>query len=64
MTTKMTTTAPDGTRIGFWRSGSGPPLLLVHGTTADHTRWRPVLPLFEPHATVYAVDSTGPGRQR
>ena len=61
MTTRMTTTAPDGTRIGFWRSGSGPPLLLVHGTTADHTRWRPVLPLLEPHGTVYAVDRRGRG---
>jgi pimeloyl-ACP methyl ester carboxylesterase len=57
----MTTPAPDGTRIAFWRSGSGPPLLLVHGTTADHTRWRPVLPLLEPHATVHAVDRRGRG---
>jgi pimeloyl-ACP methyl ester carboxylesterase len=59
--TVLSTTAPDGTRIGFWRSGTGPPLLLVHGTTADHTRWRPVLPLLEPHATVYAVDRRGRG---
>jgi pimeloyl-ACP methyl ester carboxylesterase len=56
-----TTIAPDGTPIGCWRSGSGPPLLLVHGSTADHTRWRPVLPLLEPHATVYAVDRRGRG---
>jgi pimeloyl-ACP methyl ester carboxylesterase len=56
-----TTTAPDGVRIAFWRSGSGPPLLLVHGSTADHTRWRPLLPLLEPHRTVYAVDRRGRG---
>jgi pimeloyl-ACP methyl ester carboxylesterase len=56
-----TATSPDGTLIGFWRSGQGPPLLLVHGGTADHTRWAPVVPLLEPHATVYAVDRRGRG---
>lgn len=55
------TTSRDGTPIGFWRTGQGRPLVLVHGTTADHTRWRPVLPLLEPHATVYAVDRRGRG---
>jgi pimeloyl-ACP methyl ester carboxylesterase len=55
------TTSRDGTTIGYWRSGHGRPLLLVHGTTADHTRWRTVLPLLEPHATVYAVDRRGRG---
>jgi pimeloyl-ACP methyl ester carboxylesterase len=34
----------DGTEIAYWTSGKGPPLVLVHGTTADHTRWDPVLP--------------------
>jgi pimeloyl-ACP methyl ester carboxylesterase len=56
-----TATSRDGTVIGSWRSGQGPPLVLVHGGTADHTRWRPVLPLLEPHATVYAVDRRGRG---
>lgn len=51
----------DGTPIAFWRSGSGPALLLVHGTTADHTRWAPVLPLLEPYFTVFAVDRRGRG---
>lgn len=55
------TTSKDGTRIGFWRSGSGPPLLLVHGTTADHSRWTPILPRFEPHFTVYTMDRRGRG---
>ena len=27
----------DGTAIGYFRSGAGRPLVLVHGTTADHT---------------------------
>ena len=54
-------TSRDGTEIGFWTSGEGPPLVLVHGGTADHTRWRPVLPLLEPHRTVIAVDRRGRG---
>ena len=28
----------DGTEIAYWTSGNGPPLVLVHGTPADHTR--------------------------
>jgi pimeloyl-ACP methyl ester carboxylesterase len=51
----------DGTLIAHWRSGQGPALVLVHGMTADHTRWRTVLPLLEPHVTVHAVDRRGRG---
>lgn len=51
----------DGTRIAFWRAGSGPPLVLVHGTTADHGRWAPVLPRLAGRFTVYAIDRRGRG---
>lgn len=51
----------DGTPIGCWRSGQGPALVLVHGTTADSSRWETVLPLLEPHLTVYAMDRRGRG---
>ena len=51
----------DGTKIAYQRSGTGSPLVLVHGTTADHTRWAPVLSAFEQHFTVYAVDRRGRG---
>ena len=37
-------TSHDGTRIGYQHSGTGPPLLLVHGTTAAHGRWSPIVP--------------------
>lgn len=55
------TPSKDGTLIGFWRSGSGPPLLLVHGTQADHTRWSKILPRLEQHFTVFAMDRRGRG---
>ncbi|MCB8983880.1 MAG: alpha/beta hydrolase [Ardenticatenaceae bacterium] len=56
------TNSNDGTPIAFWESGSGPPLLLVHGTTADHTRWSAISPRFEQHFTVYAMDRRGRGQ--
>lgn len=49
----------DGTHIAYWTTGTGPPLVVVHGTPADHTRWRPLLPYLEPHFTVHAIDRRG-----
>ena len=54
-----TISSRDGTRIAYSRNGQGSPLVLVHGTTADHTRWAPILPALEEHFTVYAVDRRG-----
>ena len=56
-----TVTSTDGTTIAYERTGSGPPLVLVHGTTADHTRWEPILPALAEHFTVYAMDRRGRG---
>ncbi len=56
-----TVVSKDGTAIAFERSGEGDPLILVHGTTADHTRWKPLLPKLEAHFTVCAVDRRGRG---
>ncbi|QIN81939.1 alpha/beta fold hydrolase [Rubrobacter tropicus] len=56
-----TITSRDGTPIAHWRGGEGPPLVLVHGTAADHSRWNPVLPALEEHFTVYALDRRGRG---
>jgi pimeloyl-ACP methyl ester carboxylesterase len=58
---RMVATSKDGTAIAYWRSGSGPPLVLVHGTTADHMRWAGVLPSLERQFTVYAMDRRGRG---
>ena len=59
--TEERVTSKDGTSIAFWRSGEGPPLVLVHGTASDHSRWAPVLPAFEQRYTVYAMDRRGRG---
>ena len=59
----LTASSKDGTPIAFWRSGQGPPLLLVHGATASHlTTWRFALPELEQRFTVYAMDRRGRGR--
>ena len=54
-------TSSDGTILGVWRSGTGPALVLVHGSTADHTRWSRVIPGFREHFSVYAMDRRGRG---
>ena len=53
--------SPDGTMIAVFISGGGRPLVVVPGTTSDHTTWRLVLPLLEPHVAVHAVDRRGRG---
>ena len=51
----------DGTRIAVFRSGNGPPLVLVHGATADHTAFRVVGPMLSESFTVAAIDRRGRG---
>lgn len=51
----------DGAEIAYWASGEGPPLVVVHGAPADHTRWRPLLPFLEQHVTVHTIDRRGRG---
>lgn len=57
----MNITSKDGVEIAYARSGQGPPLVVVHGTGADHTRWAPVLAALEQRFTVYAMDRRGRG---
>ncbi len=51
----------DGTRVACSASGSGPPLLLVHGTGADSKRWERVVPALSERFTVLSCDRRGRG---
>jgi pimeloyl-ACP methyl ester carboxylesterase len=52
----------DRTRIAFEQTGTGAPLLLVHGTNGDHTHWKLVLPYLDSHFTVYTMERRGRGQ--
>jgi len=49
----------DGTRIGFRRVGSGPALVMVHGSIATHTAWMRVARLLSGSYTCFAMDRRG-----
>ncbi|MGZ5417474.1 MAG: alpha/beta fold hydrolase [Nocardioides sp.] len=46
----------DGTEIAVFVSGDGRPLVVVPGTTSDHSTWRYALPYLESHVAVHAMD--------
>ena len=54
-------TSPDGTVLGAAVEGSGPALLLVHGSTADHTRWAPLIPRLRKDFSCVQLDRRGRG---
>jgi pimeloyl-ACP methyl ester carboxylesterase len=43
------------------RTGDGPPLLLLHGTTSSRRIWEPLVPVLAEKATVFALDLPGHG---
>ncbi len=51
----------DGTPIAVFSAGSGPPLLLIHGTTSDHRTWRVIAPMLVPRRRLHAMDRRGRG---
>jgi pimeloyl-ACP methyl ester carboxylesterase len=51
----------DGTTIACHVAGDGPALVLVHGTSADHTRWATVIDRLSARFRTYAVDRRGRG---
>lgn len=58
-------TAPDGVGIAVFEAGSAdstePPLVLVHGATADHTTFRAIAPVLGIRRRLFAVDRRGRG---
>jgi pimeloyl-ACP methyl ester carboxylesterase len=57
-------TSVDGAKIAYRRTGYGPPLLLVHGTTADHSRWGALSEYLQDDFTLYAMDRRGRGASK
>ncbi|MET1081796.1 MAG: alpha/beta hydrolase [Burkholderiales bacterium] len=54
--------SPAGITVSYDRSGSGPPLVLVHGSFSDQrTNWEFVKPLFDGRFTTYALARRGRG---
>src|SRR3990170_2771637 len=53
----------DETSIFVRRSGSGPPILLLHGFPQTHLMWRGVAPLLARRFTVVCADLRGYGRR-
>jgi len=51
----------DGTRISVQKTGSGPALLLIHGSSVDGSSWQGVLPGLSKYFTVYVMDRRGHG---
>ena len=54
--------SPTGATVSYDKRGSGPPLVLVHGSFSDHeTNWASVMPLLTQRFTVHAVARRGRG---
>jgi pimeloyl-ACP methyl ester carboxylesterase len=57
----MQVESPDGTRIGCEVLGDGPPLLAIHGTTADRARWAAVRDPLAERFRLHLMDRRGRG---
>jgi pimeloyl-ACP methyl ester carboxylesterase len=51
----------DGLQVRFWRAGSGPAVVLVHGLLGYSFSWRGVIPLLAAQSEVFAPDMPGAG---
>ncbi|MGP0071718.1 MAG: alpha/beta fold hydrolase [Bryobacteraceae bacterium] len=59
-TQRFTVRSKDGVEISVQKAGSGPPLLLIHGSLLNGSlSWGAVLPKLAEHFTVYAMDRRG-----
>lgn len=51
----------DGIRLRVWVGGDGPPIVLVHGSFADHRAWAVPVGELNRHFTTFAMDRRGFG---
>lgn len=58
---RLTVTSADGTPLACWRVGEGPPVVVVHGTTASHAAWSAAASFLAKDATVWTFDRRGRG---
>jgi pimeloyl-ACP methyl ester carboxylesterase len=58
----VATVTANGLEIGYERTGTGPPLVLLHGAAADGRMWQPQLRDLSDELTVVAWDEPGAGR--
>ncbi|MBN2576722.1 MAG: alpha/beta hydrolase [Deltaproteobacteria bacterium] len=56
-----TVTSKDGTDIAYERRGNGPPLVMVHGSAVDRTRWGGVVDALAERFTLFMMDRRGRG---
>ena len=60
-TTRMDVRSRDAVSLAVWVSGDGAPIVLVHGSIADHTTLDPFVVVFAERMTAYAMDRRGFG---
>jgi pimeloyl-ACP methyl ester carboxylesterase len=51
----------DGTPLAVWAEGSGPALVMVHGSIADHTTFDPFVSVLRDNLTTFSMDRRGFG---
>jgi pimeloyl-ACP methyl ester carboxylesterase len=51
----------DGTPVAVWIEGSGPILVMVHGSIADHTTFDPFVEVLRNNLTTFSMDRRGFG---
>jgi pimeloyl-ACP methyl ester carboxylesterase len=51
----------DGTTLAVWVEGDGPPLVMVHGSIADHTTFDPFVEVLRDNWTTFCMDRRGFG---
>lgn len=57
-----TTTSADGVSLGYFRRGTGPALVITHGSIATKEQWIPASEPLAEYFTVYAYDRRGRGQ--